>query len=93
MTVILVTKRPPTFKGYKIPNKFQDLTYENADFRYNDDCFQFFGKEGSTIKDDIYNFAAFYENVNGEQVRFIDDNIVHDYEDLVTNYIVHRDER
>lgn len=78
--------RPRSFNGFAIPNAFRQLTYENVDHGHNDDNFVFYGAEGSTVEDDIYNFAAFYEMVDGKSVRFIDDDIVEDYQDLITNY-------
>ena len=78
--------KPSEYKGFLIPNKHIPLTYANLDFRFNDDNFVFFGAEGSTIDDDIFNFASFYEMVDNETIRFVDDDIVADYRDLVVNY-------
>ena len=85
-----IPPRPREYKGFLIPDKQIPLTYSNLDFQFNDDNFEFFGAEGSTVADDIYNFASFYEMVDNKSVKFIDDDIVADYSDLVTNYTNNR---
>ena len=73
------------FKGYLMPGKRDIISYQTAERSNSDDLFEFWGEEGTTIKDDVYNHCTFYQSttdVNG-CTPFIDIIVQQDYEDLV----------
>lgn len=76
------------FKGWLMPGKRETLTYETAERKHSDQLFMFWGFEGSTIRDDIYNHSTFYKTVNGVLTAFVDVYIQADYVDL-TRYTGH----